>query len=183
MTAAVAALALLLAGAAGPQAYTVDPAQSAIRFHVHHKLHSSDGRSSSIEGKAVVQPDGKVLAMIRVPVASFDSGDANRDANMRDTLEAGRFPFVVFKGVTTLVLPAASGKGIPATMDGELEFHGVKQRVRVPVTLRFAPDGSASVTGKLSLSLDAYRIERPSLLMIKLDDACAVEFDLRLAKG
>jgi polyisoprenoid-binding protein YceI len=182
MTAAVAALALLFA-AADPQAYTVVPAQSAIRFHVHHKLHSSDGQSSSIEGKAVVQPDGKVLAMIRVPIASFDSGDANRDANMRDTLEVGRFPFVVFKGVTSLVMPAAQAKGIPTTIQGELEFHGVKQHVEVPATLQFAGDGSARVTGKMTLSLDSYRIERPSLLMIKLDDACAIEFDLKLKRG
>ncbi len=183
MTVAVAALALLLAGASEQQAYTVDAAQSTIRFHVHHKLHSSDGRSSSIEGKAIVQPDGKVLAMVRVPVASFDSGDANRDANMRDTLEVGRFPFVVFKGVTSLVMPAALGKGIPTTMQGELEFHGVRQQVQVPVTLQFANDGSARVTGKLALSLDSYKIERPSLLMIKLDDACAIEFDLTLKRG
>ncbi|HEX9052219.1 MAG TPA: YceI family protein [Anaeromyxobacter sp.] len=183
MTAAVAALALLFAGAADPQAYTVDPARSTIRFHVHHKLHSSDGHSSSIEGKAIVQPDGKVLAMVRVPVATFDSGDANRDANMRDALEAGRFPFVVFKGVTSLVMPAARGKGIPTTIQGELDLHGVKQPVQVPVTLQFADDGSARVTGKMTLSLDAYRIERPSLLMIKLDDACAIEFDLELKRG
>jgi polyisoprenoid-binding protein YceI len=182
MTAAVAALSLLFA-AAEPHAYTVDPAQSTIQFHVHHKLHSSDGRSSSIEGKAVVQPDGRVLAMVRVPIASFDSGDANRDANMRDTLEVGRFPFVVFKGVTSLVMPAAQGKGLPTTLQGELEFHGVKQQVHVPATLQFASDGSARITGKMTLSLDSYRIERPSLLMIKLDDECAIELDLKLKRG
>ncbi len=183
MTAAVAALALLLAGAAGPQAYTVDPAQSTIRYHVNHKLHAADGRSSSIEGKAIVQPDGKVLAMVRVPVASFDSGDANRDANMRDTLEAGRFPFVVFKGVTSLVMPAALGKGIPTAMQGQLEFHGVTQAVSVPVTLQFGEDGSATVKGKVKLSLDSYKIQRPSLLMIKLDDECDIQFDLKLTRG
>jgi polyisoprenoid-binding protein YceI len=183
MTPALVALAVLLSGAAEPQAFTVDAPRSVIKFHVDHKLHASDGRSSSIEGKAVVQPDGKVLAMVRVPVASFDSGDANRDANMRDTLEASRYPYVVFKGVTTLALPAAPGKAIPTTMQGELEFHGVKKPVEVPVTLQFADDGSATVKGKMTLSLDAYKIERPSLLMIKLDDACAIEFELKLRKG
>ncbi len=183
MTAALAALALTLAGASAPQAYAVDPAHSTIRYHVNHKLHAADGRSSSIEARAIVQPDGKVLAMVRVPVASFDSGDANRDSNMRDTLEAGRFPFVVFKGVTSLVMPAALGKGIATAMQGQLELHGVTQAVNVPVTLQFADDGSAHVTGKMKLSLDAYRIERPSLLMVKLDDECTIEFDLRMRKG
>jgi polyisoprenoid-binding protein YceI len=182
MTAALAALALL-AAAAEPQAYTVDAAKSVVRYHVNHKLHAADGRSSSIEGKAVVQPDGKVLAMVRVPVATFDSGDSNRDANLRDTLEATRHPFVVFKGVTSLVMPAASGKAIPTKMQGELEFHGVKRAVEVPVTLEFAANGSARVKGKMTLSLDAYKVERPSLLMIKLDDDCTVEFDLELRRG
>ena len=182
MIAALAAVALLSA-AAEPQAYTVDDAHSVIRFHVDHKLHASDGHSSSIEGKAVVQPDGKVLTMIRVPVASFDSGDANRDSNMRETLDASRLPFVVFKGVTSVVVPVARGKPIATTIRGELEFHGVKQAVEIPVSLLFAGDGSAEVKGKMKLSLDSYKVERPSLLMIKLDDTCAIEFDLTLRKG
>ena len=182
MTAALAALALL-AAAAEPQAYAVDDAHSVIRFHVNHKLHASDGRSSQIEGKAVVQPDGRVLTMIRVPVASFDSGDANRDSNMRETLDASRLPFVVFKGVTSVVVPVARGKPIATTIRGELEFHGVKQPVEVPVTLLFSGDGAAEVKGKLKVSLDSYKIERPSLLMIKLDDECAIEFDLTMRKA
>src|SRR5512138_1786352 len=169
MIAALAAVALLAAGST-PQAYTVDAARSSIAFHVHHKLHASDGRSSQIEGKAIVQPDGKVLAMVRVPVATFDSGDANRDSNMRETLEASKHPFVVLKGVTSLVMPAALGKPIETRLQGELEFHGVKRPIEVPVAIQFAHDGSAVVKGKLTVSLDAYRIDRPSLLMIKLED-------------
>ena len=183
MTAALVALALLAAGASDAQAFTVDPAQSTIRYHVNHKLHAADGRTSSIEGKAVIQPDGKVLTMIRVPVATFDSGDANRDSNMRETLDASKLPFIVFKGVTSLVMPAAQGKPLTTTIQGELDFHGVKRPIDVPVTLVFGGDGSASVKGKMKLSLDAYKIERPSLLMIKLDDECAIEFDLKLRRG
>ncbi len=182
MTAALAALALL-ATAAEPQAYTVDASRSVVRYHVHHPLHAADGRSSRIEGKAVVQADGRVLAMVRMPVATFDSGDANRDANMRDALDASRFPFVVFKGVASLVQPAAHGKAIPTTIQGELQFHGVTHPVSVPVTLEFAPDGSATAKGTMTVSLEAFEIDRPSLLMIKLDDACRIDFDLVLRKG
>jgi polyisoprenoid-binding protein YceI len=183
MTPALAALAALALGASDPQSYTVDAAQSVIRFHVDHKLHATDGHSKSIEGKAVVQPDGKVLAMVRVPVATFDSGDANRDSNMRETLEASKHPFVVFKGMASLIMPAALGKPIDTKLQGELEFHGVKRQIEVPVTLQFANDGSALVKGKMTLSLDAYKIDRPSLLMIKLDDDARIEFELKLRKG
>lgn len=179
----VALAVLALAAAAEPQAYSVDATRSSVRYHVNHKLHAADGRSSTIEGKAVVQPDGKVLAMVRIPVASFDSGDANRDANMRETLEAARFPYVVFKGVTSLVLPAAAGKPVEATLQGEVELHGVKRPVSVPVTLRFAADGSVAVAGKLKVSLDAHRVERPALLLVKIDDEATIAFDLALRSG
>jgi polyisoprenoid-binding protein YceI len=182
MYATLAALALTLSAAGERQMLSVDPAASAIRFHLNHKLHEVDGRSATVEGKAVLEPDGRVLAMVRVPVASFDSGDANRDANMRETLEAGRHPFVVFKGVSSLVVPVAHGRPAEATLEGELEFHGVKRPLAVPVTVEFGEDGSARVRGKVDVSLEAHRVERPSLLLVKVDDRCRIEFDLALKR-
>ena len=118
--------------------------------------------------------------MVRVPVSSFDSGDANRDSNMRETLDAGQHPFVVFKGVTTVPVPVAPGKAVAASMKGELEFHGVRQPVEVPVTVEFAADGSATVRGSMKISLEAFRIDRPSLLFVKMDDECRIDVDLKL---
>jgi polyisoprenoid-binding protein YceI len=176
------AVALALASAPDAQTLSVDPAASAIRFHLRHKLHPMDGRTSAIEGKAVVAADGKVMTMVRVPVSTFDSGDANRDANMRETLEASRHPFVVLKGVTRVDLPVANGRAVPVTLRGELDFHGVKQPIEVPTSVEFAADGSARVTAKLKVSLEAYRIERPSLLFLKVDDDCEIDVDLKLRR-
>ena len=182
MYVAVAALALTLSAAAERQTLSVDPAASVVRYHLNHKMHKVDGRSGAVEGKAVIEPDGRVLAMVRIPVATFDSGDANRDANMRETLDAGRYPFVVFKGVSSLVMPVAYGKTAPSTLRGELEFHGVKRPVDVPVSVDFQKDGSAKVHGKLAVSLDSFRVERPSLLFVKVDDQLGIEFDLALKR-
>src|SRR5512138_1466853 len=137
MHVAVAALALALTSVPERQSLSVDPAASVVRFHLHHRMHEVNGRSASIEGKAVIEPDGRVLAMIRIPVASFDSGDGNRDANMRETLDAGRFPFVVFKGVSSIAVPVAYGGPAAATLRGELDFHGVKRPLDVPVSVEF----------------------------------------------
>lgn len=181
LVATSAALALaLLSGAAEPRTLSVDPAASVLRYHVNHKMHAVDGRSTAIEGKALIGDDGTVRTMVRVPVAAFDSGDANRDANMRETLDAGQHPFVVFKGVTSVPVPAAHGKALPTTLKGELDFHGVKKPVEVPVTVEFAADGSASVRGKLKISLEAFDVERPSLLFVKMDDDCTIDVDLKL---
>jgi len=177
MLAILAVLSLLAPASA--EVLTVDPAASLVRYRVNHKLHKVEGLSRSVEGKALLEPDGSVRAMVRVPVQSFDSGDANRDAHMLETLEAGRHPHVVFKGVTSLDRAGAGRKAVEARLRGELEFHGVKHPVEVPVTVEFG-GGGARVRGKLTVSLEAHRIERPSLLLVKVDDACAIELDLHL---
>lgn len=182
MHVAAAALALALSAAGERQSLTVDPATSVVRYHLDHKMHKVDGRSSAVEGKAVIEPDGKVLAMIRIPVASFDSGDANRDSNMRETLEAGRYPFVVFKGISSIVMPVAYGHAAPTRLRGELDFHGVKEPIEVPVSIDWQKDGSAKVHGAMTVSLDAHRVERPSLLFIKVDDPLKIQFDLTMRR-
>jgi polyisoprenoid-binding protein YceI len=175
--------ATLAAAIPGPQTLAVDAAASVIRFHVSHKLHAVDGRATAVEGKALLQADGTVLAMVRIPVASLDSGDANRDANLRETLEASRHPFVVFKGVTSVAAPLEAGKAQEARLRGELDLHGVKRALEIPVEVTVAEDGSTLVRGKLTVSLEAHRIERPSLLFVKLDDECTVDVELRMRRA
>ena len=159
---------------------SVDPATSVATYHVRHALHAVDGRSSAIEGKAIVGDDGRVMAMVRIPISSFDSGDANRDANMRDTLEISKFPYVVFKAVAHLPVPAPHGHAFETTLDGELDFHGVRHRLAVPATVTLGDDGGAAVKARLHVSLDAFHVERPSLLFVKLQDDCSVDVDLKL---
>ena len=182
MNATLALLALLVAGA-DPQALTLDPAASAVRFRVNHRLHTVNGVSRAAEGKAMLDADGTVRTMVRIPVQSFDSGDSNRDSHMLETLQAGRFPSVVFKGVGKVSGAAPGGKPVSVTLRGELDFHGVKHAVEVPVTVEFGKDGSARVVGKLTVSLEAQQVERPSMLTIKLDDDCSIAFDLKLGRS
>jgi polyisoprenoid-binding protein YceI len=184
MTAAL--VALLLAAPSDGRAWSVEPVGSAVRYHVVHKFHAVTGTSSSIEGKAVLRPDGQVLAMVRVPLASFDSGDRNRDANMREAVDATRFPFVVFRGVARLgadFVAGARGVGVEVRMEGEVELHGVKRPVVAPLTIELTPDGSARARGGFQVSLDAFGVERPSLLFVKIDDACRIEVDLALREA
>jgi polyisoprenoid-binding protein YceI len=181
VNATLALLALLVAGA-DPQALTLDPAASAVRFRVNHKLHTVNGVSRAAEGKAMLDADGTVRTMVRIPVQSFDSGDSNRDSHMLETLHAGKFPYVIFKGVGK-VPQADPGKPAQVVLRGELDFHGVKRQVEVPVTVEFGKDGSARVQGKLEVSLEAHQVERPSLLTIKVDDACGIAFDLKLGRS
>jgi polyisoprenoid-binding protein YceI len=173
------AAAVLLSASLSASSWTVDPSASVVKFHLHHKMHEVDGRSSQIEGKAILGDDGKVMTMIRIPAASFDTADANRDSHMRETLDAAKFPYVVFKGVTSLTMPVAYGKPLETTLQGELDFHGVKRPLAIPATISLGQDG-ATVKAKFPVNLEAHQIERPALLFIKVDENVLLDVDLKL---
>jgi polyisoprenoid-binding protein YceI len=183
MPSVLLALAIAAASSQEGTTFAVDPAQSTVRYHVVHKLHRVAGASSTIEGKAVLKPDGQVLAMVRVPVASFDSGDRNRDANMREVVDASGHPFVVLRGVARLgaQLPVAERAiTVQTRMEAEVELRGERKPVVVPLTVELVPGGSGRARGSFEVSLDAFGIERPSLLFVKVEDACRIEVDLAL---
>jgi polyisoprenoid-binding protein YceI len=160
---------------------SVDAASSALRYDIVHKLHKVHAEAKDIEGKAVAKGDGSIIAMVRAPVAAFRSGDGNRDAHMLEVLEASQHPFVVFKGIARLA-PGADLAGT-VTMQGEVDFHGVKRPVTVPLKLEEQADGSLHARGEFDVSLDAHRVERPSLLFVKVEDACRIGIDLVLRKS
>jgi polyisoprenoid-binding protein YceI len=178
------ALWALLLAASLPAGTTLDAVtgQNTIRFTIVHKLHHVEGVSREVEARAAVKEDGQVLAMVRVPVASFRTGDANRDGHMLEALEAGKFQFVIVKGIVRLgasrELPSK-----PVPMQGEVELHGVSTPITVPLSLTAQPDGSVRARGGFDVSLDAHHVERPSLLFVKIDDGCHIEFDLVLKGG
>jgi len=173
-------VALLLTQTPDSRLLAVNGASSELSYLVSHKLHEVSGKSKRVEGKALLRAGGAVQLMVRAPIASFDSGDGNRDEHMRETLEEAKFNFVVFKGVAQL--PAVDKYPAAADLDveGELDFHGRKLAEKIPVHVDFASPGQAHVTTQFAVSLDRYQVERPSLLFIKLDDACVIKADLNL---
>jgi polyisoprenoid-binding protein YceI len=177
-------LALVLAAPPEGRAFVVDPAASTLHYRIVHKLHGVDAVSRRIEGKAVVQPDGRVLAMVRAPVSSFDSGDSNRDAHMQEALDVGAHPYVVVKATgRDATLAAGAAPSGPLTLEGELDLHGVKRPVSVPVQVERRPDGTFRARGSFDVSLDAHGIERPSLLFVKIEDRCRIDVDLVLREA
>jgi len=174
-------LAVLLLSMSLPARSTlsVDPKASSIKFHVDHSLHKVDGESKEVDGKAMAKDDGKVVALVRAPLASFHSGDSNRDAHMLEVLEAERFPMVVFRGVVADGQKSAE-PGAPVEMRGEIELHGRKSLVKVPLKVESQPDGTLRARAAFDVSLDAHEVERPSLLFIKIADTCRIEVDLVL---
>lgn len=188
MRRALAVLAFAVVIAAVPAAaradgrlFSVEAPASSMTFHVVHKFHKFDGTTHDIDGRAKLLPDGAVQAMVRIKVESFDSANGNRDAHMKETLDTAKFPYVEFKGVTAGVKPSTFPWSASVTLKGVITFHGVQQPKEVPVKVTFANADHATVEGSFDFSLESFKVERPTLLFVPLEDKVDVDFKLELA--
>ena len=175
LTIFAAACAIGLAALAGPPAAKpLDLQGGSVTYKVVHRLHEVTGTTQKLEGRALLSPDGTVKVQVRAPIASFDSGNSNRDAHMRECTHEAEHPYVTVKGTLAGVQwPLAAN--LDTTMQAQVELNG--QRNPVPVTLHLQPDEGGKLRGtfSFSISLDAFRVERPELLLIKVDDAVRME--------
>jgi polyisoprenoid-binding protein YceI len=169
---------------AGPAAEATDWAVqpgSTLGFSLVHTFHEVSGVSRAVEGKVRLLAAGRVQAMVRSRVDAFDSGNGNRDAHMLEVVEAGRYPQVVLKAAGALPAPAAGAATVALTLRGEVTFHGVTRPLEVPVTVTFETPRRAVASGRFTISLEGFGVERPSLLFVKVDDAVVITASLVLA--
>jgi polyisoprenoid-binding protein YceI len=171
----LALVAFLLCAPPAGQIY--DLRQGTLTYTVVHKLHEVRGTTRQLEGRALAQPDGNVRVQVRAKVASFDSGNSNRDAHMREVTHDAAHPYAEVKGTIAGVrLPLAGPQ--QATLHATVELNGQKQTQDVPVKLEPA-NGGVHATFTFPISLDAFRVERPELLLIKVDDRALISGDLQ----
>jgi polyisoprenoid-binding protein YceI len=165
---------MLALGAGAAHAETtlsVDTGASALTFYMVHKLHKFDGSSKQLSGKAKILDNGTAQVLVSAPSQSFDSKNANRDEHLKETIEAARFPTVELKALCEgVTLPATFPSTVDKKCKGQITFHGVTNATEVPVSLTFESATRIKANAKFSLSLDAFKIERPSLMFVKVDD-------------
>lgn len=165
----------------GAHLYSVKAGDSTLTYRLKHKLHVVEGIAHPTEGKARLLPDGTLQVAVRANVADFDSGNSNRDAHMKEATEAAKFPTVELKGLATGVkVPTTFPAEQTVALKGQLTFHGVKQSVEVPLKVTFTSAKEVSAVGTFQVSLEAFKVERPSLLMVPVDDALDLETKFQL---
>jgi polyisoprenoid-binding protein YceI len=172
------ALVALLLCAPSPPGQLLEVREGTLTYTVVHKLHEVHGTSRQVEGRALAQPDGRVQVQVRAKVASFDSGNSNRDAHMREATHEAAHPYAEVKGVLSgVTLPLAAP--VDATLHGTVALNGEKQTQDVRVHLEPASGGGVRATFNFPISLDALKVERPQLLLVKVDDRATIAGDLR----
>ena len=177
----------LVAGAADPVSAqpvrgTVDSTASVIHYTGTAPLHDWTGTSRRVEGRFVLAPDrpDSSRAVIRVPVASFDSGNNRRDRGMRDVTEADAYPFVTFRG--TDFTPAIWGRGASGyrgtwAVTGTLTFHGQTHPVADTARVEVAGD-SVRVRAQFPVSLTQFGVERPGFMGLTVGDTIRIDAQL-----
>jgi polyisoprenoid-binding protein YceI len=177
----VVGLLAAVAVAAVSEQWKVDEHASKLVFHAHHKLHDVTGHSESVRGGARLLPDGRAQVEVKAPVMSFLTGNVQRDSAMRETIGAARYPDVILKALSPAFTPPTQ---FPATMNtnftAQLTFHGKVRTFDLPVALRFASPGMVEAHATFPIRLSDYDVQRPALMMVKLDDEVQVEADLAL---
>jgi len=177
------ALVGLLAAAIAARAEEAVPAVFNVRegtlgYTITHKLHEVRGTTHDFEGKVVVAPDGTARVQVRARVASFDSGNSNRDEHMREVTHEVEHPYCSVKGIATGVkLPLDAPRRI--ILAGTVELNGQRVSVEIPVGL--TQSGSRlRASFSFAVSLDDLKIQRPALLFVRVEDRLMIEGDLLL---
>ncbi len=172
------ALSLSAPAFAGDEArlFSVHLPDSELIYRLNHKLHKVVGTARPTSGRARLLPDGTLQVAVRANVADFDSGNANRDVHMKEATEAKKYPLIEFKGVASGVkVPDSFPAKVPVVLKGQLSFHGVQKQVEVPMEVLFNSAKEITAAGRFTISLESYKVDRPSLLMIKVDDVLELE--------
>jgi polyisoprenoid-binding protein YceI len=164
--------------AGGPTHRTAMKDLSSLTYLVIHPLHRVEAVSKDLS--AEIDYDDATHTILRAAfsadVMSFDSGNSSRDSHAMEVLDALTYPTVSYKstGIETT--------GSRILMHGDLTFHGQTRPVDVSATDSTAND-RLTVQGTTGVSLTAFGIERPSLLMIPTEDTLKISFTVVFPSG
>ncbi|HEY0838641.1 MAG TPA: YceI family protein [Vulgatibacter sp.] len=180
--AALLSICLPLAAAAGETTTAARWAgKGTVEYVLTHKLHQVVGTSSEPE-VVLVMDDAGLKVMARAKVTSFKSGNGNRDAHALEAIDAANHPLVVVRGVAPGFKPPASPGVVKVPVKAEVELKGVSIPRDIEVTLDFKGPDLAEATFSFPESLEAHKVERPSLMMIKVEDALEIRGKIALER-
>jgi polyisoprenoid-binding protein YceI len=123
------ALSLLLAAAAAradefAEDHAPESGQVQVTWHASMGESQASGTSRSLEWSRRAFANGDSEVRFRIPVASFSSGVAERDAKARAAVEATKYPFVELEGLVH-----------GSHFEGTVTLHGVTRRLAMELAL------------------------------------------------
>ena len=145
---------------------------SKITYYGSHFTSDWQGHSSGFRGRIIYDAVNQTTnsCSLRVDLATFDSGNSNRDSNMLTYLDVFQYPDVMFVSNEIFV------EGINASIKGKLTFHGITKDINLRANISFNDGFNAE--GSFIILLSEYEVERPVLLFKKISDEMKLKFHI-----
>lgn len=144
------------------------------------------GRTGDVTATLTIEGNSVVAVAVQVDMQTLESDDNRRDRAIRQqALETNSFPDGSFTLTEPIDLPAGASEGgaFTVTAVGDLELHGVVNRVEVAIEAQLI-DGIIAVVGSAEILFDDYDIDKPSALgVLSVDDKGIMEFQLLFTRG
>ena len=144
---------------------------SSISYSGNHFLHKWSAENTNISGLVNVEDENIVNIGVIAKVSDFKSGNSSLDSNALRVLEAFQFPNIIFKSINIENLDNK------LQIDGLIEFHGIEKSISVLANLNKI-DNMFQLNGKFTINLSDFSIDRPSLLLRKIDEDIYINFSL-----
>ena len=146
---------------------------SSVTYSMVHKLHSWQGVSKDLKVATKWNEQKNEIEQISivVNVATFNSGLSSRDSHMMEVLDGLTYPRIIFSSSTVQY----TTDGI--LVKGKLQFHGVERMIETKVKLEKI-NNKWVFSGYLPVLLEDYKVERPGLLFVKVDNLVKINFQV-----
>jgi polyisoprenoid-binding protein YceI len=144
------------------------------------------GRTPGVSGTLTIDGTRVTAATITADLTTLQSDDSRRDGQLgRQGIQTNQFPNATFTLTSPIDLGSVpeDGQEITAKAKGQLELHGVKKDVEVPLKARLS--GSViQVSGSLPIVWADYGIQRPSsFIVLSIADEGTMELQLFFTKS
>lgn len=166
-----AALTLVSSSMAQPKWVDAIKSESSMTYRLVHPLHKIEATSKDVFYRLQVDPVRKEIASVsgRVDVTTYDSGNSSRDSHAMEVIDAISYPEATFTST------AITQSGDSLKVAGKLTFHGVTKDIVIAAASQWSKN-KLQVGGAFDVSLTAFNIERPSLLLIPVQDILSFSF-------
>ncbi len=139
--------------------------ETSMTYYLVHPLHEIESTSKDVSSVISVDAAAKKINAVSatVDVMTFNSGNSNRDSHAMEVIDAISFPEASFTSTSV------SSRNDSVWVTGKLTFHGVTREITMNSQTQWSAH-KVTIHAGFSISLTAFQIERPALLLVPVHD-------------
>jgi len=151
--------------------WKIDPNNSSIKYSGNHYLHNWNAQNNKISGLLNIEDTAIKNIGVVAKAKDFNSGNSSLDSNAMRVVEALKYPNVIFR---SSIIEYNNDR---VNLEGFLEFHGIKQKLKIEGKIENTKD-LIKIHASFMIKLSDFEIERPSLLLRKVENEIVIEINL-----